>query len=193
MRELIERELEEASSVLSKFISDPQNIASIEAAAGVMIDCIKNGHKIITCGNGGSFCDAMHFAQELTGVYRAKRRALPALSICDGSHLTCAANDYGVDQIFSRYVEGIGVQGDVLLAISTSGNSKNVVEAINVARGRGLKVVSLTGRGGGAVGPISDVEVRVPHQGFTDRIQEVHIKVIHILIMLIERGVGVSG
>lgn len=191
MRELIEKELEEASNVLSKFIADPNNIASIEAAAGVMIEAIKNGRKILSCGNGGSFCDATHFAQELTGVYRSKRRALPAVAISDGSHLTCAANDYGVDQIFARYVEAIGQQGDVLLAISTSGNSKNVLEAIRIAHERGMKVVSLTGRGGGAIGPASDIEVRVPHQGFTDRIQEVHIKVIHILIMLIERGVVV--
>jgi D-sedoheptulose 7-phosphate isomerase len=189
MRELIERELEESRSVLSAFISDPKNIADIEAGAKLMIDAIQGGHKIISCGNGGSFCDAMHFVQELTGLYRGRRRALPGVSISDGSHLTCAANDFGFEQIFARYVEGVGQQGDVLLAISTSGNSKNIIEAIRAARERGMKVVSLTGRGGGAIGPISDVEVRVPHQGFTDRIQEVHIKVIHIFIMLIEQGV----
>ena len=152
-----------------------------------MASAIESGHKIIACGNGGSHCDAMHFAEELSGRYRENRRALPALAISDPSHLSCVSNDYGFEHVFSRYVEALGQAGDVLLAISTSGNSVNVLRAVEVARERGLSVVLLSGKDGGKLAGRADVEIRVAHAGYADRIQEVHIKVIHTLILLIEK------
>lgn len=182
-------ELNEAQTVLNNFISNPEIIARLEAAARLMSGSILNGGKILSCGNGGSMCDAMHFAEELTGRYRNDRRALPAISISDASHISCVSNDYGYNSIFSRYVEALGNTNDVLLAISTSGNSGNVLQAAEAARTKGLKVVSLTGKDGGKLAALSDIEIRVPHFGFADRIQEIHIKVIHILILLIEQSV----
>ncbi len=185
----IKEELTQASSVLSAFLSSESNLKAIEQAADIMTTAIQSGGKIISCGNGGSQCDAMHFAEELSGRFRNDRRALPAISISDPSHITCVGNDYGFDYVFSRFVEGLGNKGDVLLAISTSGNSTNVLQAVNAAREKGMKVVALTGKDGGKLAPLADVSVVVPHNGFADRIQEIHIKVIHILILLIERAV----
>jgi D-sedoheptulose 7-phosphate isomerase len=187
---LIAAELRQAADVLDQFLQDPAHLAAIEAAATLLADAIRNGHKIISCGNGGSHCDAMHFAEELTGRYRDNRRALPAIAVSDVSHLSCTGNDYGFEFVFSRFVEGLGQPGDVLLGISTSGNSANVLRAAEAARARGMKVVALTGKDGGRLGPLVDVEIRVPHFGYADRIQEIHIKVIHILILLIERLVA---
>ena len=180
-------ELTQAQDVLNAFLSDAANIASIEQAAEVMADSIRNGGKIISCGNGGSMCDAMHFAEELSGRYRNDRRALPALSISDPSHMSCVGNDYGYEFVFSRYLEALGNQGDVLLAISTSGNSGNVLRAAETAKAKGMKVVGLTGKDGGKLAPLCDVEIRVPHFGYADRVQEIHIKVIHIFILLLEQ------
>lgn len=186
---LISQELQQASSVLQAFLETPSAIAAIEMAAGTMGDAVKSGGKIISCGNGGSHCDAMHFAEELTGKYREARKAIPAICISDPSHISCVGNDYGYEFIFSRYLEALGNKGDVLLAISTSGNSANVLQAVKTARERGMKVVALTGNNGGKLGPMADVEIRVPHVGYADRIQEIHIKIIHILILLIEKRV----
>lgn len=180
-------ELTQAQEVLSTFLTDTNNIASIEQAANVMAGAISNGGKILSCGNGGSMCDAMHFAEELTGRYRNDRRALPAIAISDQSHMSCVSNDYGYDAVFSRYLEALGNAGDVLLAISTSGNSGNVIKAAEVAKAKGMKVVGLTGKDGGKLASLCDVEVRVPHFGYADRVQEIHIKVIHILILLLEQ------
>ncbi|NDK57536.1 D-sedoheptulose 7-phosphate isomerase [Pontibacter fetidus] len=180
-------ELEQAQQTLANFIADKNNIATIEQAAIVMADAIKAGGKIISCGNGGSMCDAMHFAEELTGRYRDNRKALPAISISDASHMSCVGNDYGYDFVFSRYVEALGNSNDVLLGISTSGNSGNVIKAAEAAKAKGMKVVGLTGKDGGKLAPLCDVEIRVPHMGYADRVQEIHIKVIHILILLLEK------
>lgn len=139
----------EAQKTLNDFIADESNFIKIEAAGKLMIAAIKNGHKIISCGNGGSMCDAMHFAEELSGRFRNDRKALPAISISDPSHISCVGNDYGYEKIFSRYIEGLGNKGDVLLAISTSGTSKNVIAGINVAKLKGMKVIGLTGKDGG--------------------------------------------
>ncbi|HNP96068.1 MAG TPA: D-sedoheptulose 7-phosphate isomerase [Cyclobacteriaceae bacterium] len=185
----IKEELTQASSVLSVFLSSESNLKTIEQAADIMTTAIQSGCKIISCGNGGSQCDAMHFAEELSGRFRSDRKALPAISISDPSHITCVGNDYGFDYVFSRFVEGLGNKGDVLLAISTSGNSANVLQAVNAARQKGMKVVALTGKDGGKLAPLADVSVVVPHSGFADRVQEIHIKVIHILILLIEKAV----
>jgi len=152
-----------------------------------MAASLRSGGKILTCGNGGSLCDAQHFAEELSGRYRQNRRALAAIALTDAAHLTCVANDFGFEFVFSRFVEALGRPGDVLLAISTSGNSPNVLRAAEAARELGMTVVSLTGKDGGRLAGISDVEIRAPHAGFADRIQEIHIKVIHVLILLIER------
>jgi D-sedoheptulose 7-phosphate isomerase len=186
----IQEALKEGQSLLEKFLSNPEYTESIAKAAVLMANAIQKGNKIMSCGNGGSHCDAMHFAEELSGRYRNNRKALAAISISDASHITCVGNDYGFDFIFSRMVEALGQPGDVLLGISTSGNSKNVIEAVKAARQRGMQVVLLTGKDGGQLAGMADVEVRVPHFGYADRIQEIHIKVIHIFIQLIESQLG---
>lgn len=188
--ELISQELRQAADVLQRFLNEQENLKKIEKTALLMAAAINNGNKIISCGNGGSHCDAMHFAEELSGRYRNNRKALPAIAISDVSHITCTGNDYGFQYIFSRYVEGLGKVGDVLLGISTSGNSENVVKAAEAAKAQGMKVVILSGNTGGKLASIADMEIRVPHTGYADRIQEVHIKVIHLLILLIERMVN---
>lgn len=185
-------DLEEASRVLDSFIASaaPQRLRRPEKSwrrASV------NGGKIISCGNGGSNCDAMHFAEELTGRYRNDRRALGAVAIDNPGHLTCVGNDYGFNYVFSRFVEGVGRAGDVLLGISTSGNSGNIVEAVESAKKAGIKTVVLTGNDGGKLAGLADAEVRVPFHGYSDRIQEVHIKIIHILIRYIEDALSLSS
>jgi D-sedoheptulose 7-phosphate isomerase len=180
-------ELTQAQEVLNAFLSEAKNIAAIELAADLMATSVQEGGKILSCGNGGSMCDAMHFAEELTGRYRENRRAIPAIAISDASHMSCVSNDYGYDAVFSRYLEALGNQGDVLLAISTSGNSGNVLKAAETAKAKGMKIVGLTGKDGGKLAPLCDVEIRVPHFGYADRVQEIHIKVIHILILLLEQ------
>ncbi|MDI9860995.1 D-sedoheptulose 7-phosphate isomerase [Flectobacillus roseus] len=187
LKNIISQELNEAQLVLQKFLSDEHNIQQIEAAAQLMADAIKANNKIISCGNGGSHCDAMHFAEELSGRYRNERRSMPAIAISDVSHISCVGNDYGFEYIFSRFVEGLGNAGDVLLGISTSGNSANVIRAVEAAKAKGMKIVILSGKDGGKLAGQADVEIIVPHFGYADRIQEVHIKVIHILILLIEK------
>ena len=189
MKTLIRENLNEAREVLDEFLALPENIEVIEEAALLMIESVRRGGKIISCGNGGSMTDAMHFAEELSGVFREKRPALPALSISDPSHITCTANDYSFDEIFSRYVEGVGQEGDVLLAISTSGNSMNIIKAAEAAREKGLKVIGLTGKTGGLLAGMVDCEIRVRGRKHSDRIQEVHIKILHILVLLIEQNV----
>ena len=189
MLNIISQELNEAQIVLQSFLSNEKNIADIEAAAKLMADAIQNGGKILSCGNGGSHCDAMHFAEELSGRYRENRRALPAIAISDVSHISCVSNDFGYEYVFSRFIEGLGNQGDVLLGISTSGNSGNIIKAVEAARLKGMKVVILSGKDGGKLADKADIEIRVPHFGYADRIQEIHIKVIHILILLIEKMV----
>ena len=189
MLDIISQELNEAQIVLQNFLSNEKNIADIEAAARLMADSIQNGGKILSCGNGGSHCDAMHFAEELSGRYRENRRALPAIAISDVSHISCVSNDFGYEYVFSRFIEGLGNQGDVLLGISTSGNSGNIIKAVEAAHKKGMKVIILSGKDGGKLANTADVEIRVSHFGYADRIQEIHIKVIHILILLIEKMV----
>lgn len=184
---LIQAELTEARTVLDQFLANEANLAYIAQAAELMAASLRNGGKILTCGNGGSLCDAQHFAEELSGRYRQDRPALAAIALTEASHMTCVANDYGFEFVFSRFVQALGRRGDVLLAISTSGNSPNVLNAAEAARAAGMQVVSLTGKNGGKLADLSDVEIRVPHFGFADRIQEVHIKAIHIMILLIEK------
>ncbi|WP_281614719.1 D-sedoheptulose 7-phosphate isomerase [Flammeovirga sp. SubArs3] len=187
---LIKGELLEAQQTLEKFLSDESTIKSIEAAADLLVDSFKNEGKVMSCGNGGSHCDAMHFAEELTGRYRNDRPSIGAIAISDPSHISCVSNDYGFEYIFSRYLQGVGRRGDVLFALSTSGNSQNIINAIEVAKDKGIKVIALTGKDGGKMAGLADIEIRVPHFGYADRIQEIHIKVIHIIIQLIELKLG---
>ena len=186
-KDLILSELNEAKSILEAFLANEENFTLIDEASDLFVESFKNNGKAISCGNGGSSCDAAHFAEELTGRFRADRDPLPAIAISDHAHITCTANDFGYDRVFSRFVRALGQKGDVLLAISTSGNSPNVVIAAETAKQKGMKVIALTGNNGGPLSEFADVEIRVPHKGFSDRIQEVHIKIIHIIIMLIER------
>ena len=186
---LIRQELLQASDVLENFLTSPENIDKINQAAELFVKAFKNGGKAISFGNGGSHCDAMHFAEELTGRFRDERRPLPAIAIYDPSYMTCVGNDYGFNKVFSRFVEAMANDKDVVLAISTSGKSKNIIEAAKVAQKKGAKVVALTGNTGGELAEHVDLEIRVPHFGYADRIQEIHIKIIHILILLIEKNI----
>lgn len=188
-QEVIASEFKQAAQVLDKFMGNDHNLFLIEQASKVIADSINKGGKVISCGNGGSHCDAMHFAEELTGRYRENRRAIPALCISDPSHISCVSNDFGYEFIFSRYIEALGNKGDVLLGLSTSGNSMNIIRAAEAAREKGMKVIILSGKDGGKLAPFADVELRVSHHGYADRIQEVHIKIIHILMLLIEKQV----
>ena len=190
-KEAIQKHFDEAAEVLNKF-NNKANMASIEKAIHLMVEALNNGHKIIGCGNGGSMCDAMHFAEELSGRFRNDRKALAAVSISDPSHISCVANDYGYEFIFSRYVEAIGNKGDVLLGISTSGNSNNVIRAVEAAKNKGINTVVLTGKDGGLLADLASIEIRAPHTDFADRVQEIHIKVIHALIDGIERALKLS-
>jgi D-sedoheptulose 7-phosphate isomerase len=181
----IEKHFHEATQVLQAF-SNKENFIKIESAGKILVDSIMQQGKIISCGNGGSMCDAMHFAEELTGRYRDNRRALPAIAISDPSYLSCVSNDYGYNHVFSRFIEAFGKPGDVLLAISTSGNSENVLNAIAAAQQIGMKVIGLTGKDGGKMASLCDIEIRAPYSSYADRAQEIHIKIIHSLIDFIE-------
>ena len=186
-QDLIRSELTEAADVLNAFLSDNDNLANIEAAAKMIADSFKKGGKVLSCGNGGSHCDAMHFAEELTGRYRDNRPGYPGIAISDPSHLSCVSNDFGYEHVFSRYTQAVGSKGDVLFGLSTSGNSGNILNAIEAAKEKGMTTIALTGKDGGKMAGLADIEIRVPHFGYADRIQEIHIKIIHIIIQLIEK------
>lgn len=179
--------LNDARDALDALISNEKTIKAVVAAAGLMADAVEGDGKVMSCGNGGSLCDAMHFAEEMTGRYRSNRRPYAALAISDASHMACVGNDYGYEEVFSRYVEAHGRKGDVLLAITTSGTSRNIVKAAEVARRKGVKVVALTGRDETPITELADVSIVTPAGRWADRVQELHIKCIHILIELIER------
>ena len=179
--------LQEAQSALSALLSNESALQQLEKAANVMADAIAEGHKVLSCGNGGSLCDAMHFAEEMTGRYRQNRPGFAAIAISDASHISCVGNDYGYNDIFSRYVSAVGQKGDVLLAITTSGTSANVLAAVKAAHQKGMTVVGLTGREASALAQEADISVVTPAGQWADRVQELHIKCIHILIELIER------
>ena len=183
----IARSLQEAEIALHEFRHSENNIALIEEAARIMASTLNAGGKIIACGNGGSLCDAMHFAEELSGRFRQDRKGLAAVAIADPAHITCVGNDFGFEFIFSRFVEAVGKPGDVLLAISTSGNSGNVLRAAEAANAMGMKVIALTGKEGGKLAALAHVEIRAPHAPFADRAQEIHIKIIHCMIEAIEQ------
>ncbi len=191
--DFIYQELNEAAELLQKFTANKENLANIEKAAKTIVASLKKGGIIISCGNGGSACDAMHFAEELSGKYRDDRDPIPAMAISDPGYLTCTANDFGFNHVFSRYVKGFGNKGDILVAISTSGNSENVVKAAEAAKQKNMKVIGLTGNNGGKLADLCDVHINVPHKGYADRTQEIHIKIIHILIFLIEKQLSADA
>jgi D-sedoheptulose 7-phosphate isomerase len=190
---IAQRQFAQAAEVQAAFAT-PASLALVAQAGRLMALAIRAGGKILSCGNGGSMCDAMHFAEELSGRYRTDRPAVAAMSLSDPSHITCVGNDYGFEFIFARMLEAIGKPGDILLALSTSGNSANVCRAAESAHARGMQVVGLTGKDGGKLAPLCTLEIRVPHQGYADRVQEVHIQVIHTLMGIIEHELfGIAG
>lgn len=188
MLDIVKASISAASQAVQKLERNDAVLQKIADAGVLLVESFRNGGKVYSCGNGGSMCDAMHFAEELSGKFRKERNPLPAMAISDAAHLTCAANDFGFEQVFSRFVAGFGRKGDVLLAISTSGTSKNIVLAIEAARTAGMKVIALTGRPSSKVGQLADIDICTEGgSDYSDRIQELHIKVIHTLIELCER------
>lgn len=187
MNDLVSAALAESAAALDALRSDGHTLAAIAAAGTTLAEVFRSGGRAFSCGNGGSLCDAMHFAEELSGRFREDRPALPAQAVSDPGHLTCVGNDYGYERVFARYIEAHGRAGDVLLAISTSGTSANVVRAAEAARSHGMTVLALTGRRGTPLGTVADVEICTPAGRYADRVQELHIKVIHILIEIVEQ------
>jgi len=179
--------LDEAAAALDRLRADDATLVRIEQAGQLLADTFAAGGRAFSCGNGGSMCDAMHFAEELTGRFRDDRPGYAAVAISDPGHLSCVGNDYGYEQVFARYLRAHGRAGDVLLAISTSGNSRNVVAAAQTARELRMPVIALLGRGGTPLAAAADIAIVTPGGRYADRVQELHIKVIHILIELVER------
>ncbi len=184
---VVREDLEEAARALDALLRNEEMLAAVAKAGEAIAGAIRSGGKVMSCGNGGSLCDSMHFAEEMTGRFRDDRRPYPAVAIADASHMSCVGNDYGYEHVFSRYVEGVGRPGDVLLAISTSGTSRNVVAAARAARAKSITVVGMTGKPGTELCNLSDIAIVTPGGRYADRVQELHIKVIHILIELVER------
>ena len=182
--------LNEALGALQALIGNEAVLQQIAAAGQLLADTFAAGGRAYSCGNGGSMCDAMHFAEELTGRFRDNRPGYAAMAISDASHLSCVGNDYGYEQVFARFIEAHGRKGDVLLAISTSGTSKNVLAAVAAAHQRGMKVIGLTGRPGAPLAQSADIAIITAAGKYADRVQELHIKVIHILIELVERSLA---
>ena len=169
-----------------EFLKQPESLVFIQNAARVIADCFRKGNKLLIAGNGGSLCDAMHFAEELTGIFRHKRKALPAIALSDPGHLSCMANDVGYHDVFSRAVEALGREGDVFVALTTSGNSQNLIHAVEMAKAMGLQTISFLGKTGGKLKGVSDLEWIINGFSYSDRIQEAHMTAIHIIIEMIE-------
>ncbi len=187
-KDAIRASFDEARQTLDAFLADPAQLDSVGRFAALCLETLTSGGKLLACGNGGSMCDAMHFAEEWTGRFRGNRGALPAIAFSDPSQLSCIANDFGYDQVFARSVEAYGKPGDVLVCMSTSGDSPNAINAIEKARELGVRTVALLGKGGGKMKDMADVSIIVPHAVTSDRIQEIHIKVLHIAIEAVERA-----
>ena len=178
----------DAQKALEALLANEEALNAIDAAGQLMADTIAAGGKILSCGNGGSLCDSMHFAEEMTGRYRLNRPGYAAIAISDPSHMSCVGNDYGYEEVFARYTQAVGRPGDVLLAITTSGTSKNILKAVEAAKANGMKVVGMTGRAGSPLAEMADIAIVTPSgSAYADRVQELHIKVIHIMIELVER------
>lgn len=191
-KEIILNALTDARFHLERLVSNEEIIARIEQAGNCLAESLQSGGRVFSCGNGGSMCDAIHFAEELSGRYRKDRRALAAISISDPAHLSCVANDFGYEHVFSRYLEANGRAGDCLIAISTSGTSKNVLLAAHAARELDMIVIGFTGRADSPLQQASDIAICTPGGRYADRVQELHIKVLHILIELVESKLGLA-
>lgn len=186
--EIVRTILQDAESALQALLANANGMKAIADAGALLADTFKKGGRVFSCGNGGSMCDAMHFAEELSGRYRLDRPALAAASISDPSHISCVGNDYGYEFIFSRYIEAHARAGDCLVAISTSGKSKNVMTAVAAAKKQGVKVIGMTSKPDTLLGQASDICIATPGGQYADRVQELHIKSIHIMIELVERA-----
>ncbi len=182
----VRRLLDASRDAIDTLIHNDAQVRLIEAAGEMLCACFRTGGRVLACGNGGSACDAMHFAEELTGRFRDDREPLPAMALLDPAHITCVANDFGFEEVFSRMVRAHGRKGDVLIALSTSGNSPNIVRAVDAARAQQMRVIALLGRDGGQVRGLADIEIIIPQQA-SERIQEVHMLILHILVDLVER------
>ena len=185
MKKKIELAVEDGIRAI-QFLKAPESLEFIEVASRYISDCFRKGGKVLIAGNGGSLCDAMHFAEELTGIFRAKRRALPAIALADPAHLTCTANDLGYEGVFARGVEAFGKPEDIFIALTTSGNSKNLLEAVPIAKELGLKTIAFLGKSGGQLKGMCDLEWRVDGFHYSDRIQEAHMAALHIIIEMVE-------
>jgi D-sedoheptulose 7-phosphate isomerase len=171
----------------AEMLNKPEGLAFIESAAKKIAECFQAGGKILIAGNGGSLCDAMHFAEELTGQFRKKRAALPAIALSDPGHLSCVANDMGFESVFARGVEAFGKSGDLFIALTTSGNSTNLIAAVKEAKGRGVGTIAFLGKTGGAMKGMCDLEWIVSGFAYSDRVQEAHMAAIHIIIEMVEK------
>jgi D-sedoheptulose 7-phosphate isomerase len=189
MADSIAQSMAEAARVLEALRGDERLLGRIREGAGLLTSCIGAGGKILICGNGGSACDAAHFAEELTGRFRDDRRPLAALACTDVGHITCTANDYGFEHVYSRWVAALGRPGDVLVVLSTSGNSRNVVRAVEAATAAGMPTLALLGKGGGELGGMCDLSLVFPGST-SDRIQELHMLVLHAWVEAIEGEVA---
>ena len=186
MLKYVKNSFNELESVLSRFLADESNLQKVVDLGEEMAKVFENGKKVLIAGNGGSHCDALHFAEEFTGRFRKERKALPAIALGDGAHITCTANDYGFEYIFSRMVEAYGQEGDMFIGLSTSGNSENIIKAIEASEANKVTTIGLLGKDGGKLKGRCDYEWIVP--GVTsDRIQEIHMAILHILIEVVER------
>ncbi len=186
MKNALKQSYLDAQALLIQFCQDDANFSKTVEIAEAVAASFRAGNQLLTCGNGGSLCDAMHLAEELTGRYRKNRPALPAIALSDPAYLTCVGNDFGFEEIFSRGVEAFGKPGDWLFCLSTSGNSKNIIRAVEVAQQKGLKTVALLGKDGGHLKGKCDFEFIIEEKT-SDRIQEVHMLILHVVIEGIER------
>jgi D-sedoheptulose 7-phosphate isomerase len=187
VKQFVELSLIESQEGLLALLNNAPMLERIARAGEHIASVLHAGNRAFSCGNGGSMCDAMHFAEECSGRFRENRDALPALAISDASHISCTANDFGWEKVFSRYIAAHGRAGDVLIAISTSGKSPNILEAACEAKSRGMKIISLTGKPESELGQLADFDICTPAGKFSDRIQELHIKVLHIFVEIVER------
>jgi D-sedoheptulose 7-phosphate isomerase len=185
LKEKILLSLRDAGAALEQ-LKEPKNLLFIEEAVQMMVQTFESGKKLIIAGNGGSLCDANHFAEELTGIFRKLRGALPAISLSESGHLTCIANDIGYEKVFSRGVEAFGQGGDIFVGLTTSGNSPSLIYAFEAAKKRGLKTIAFLGRGGGKLKGVADLEMIIDGFNYSDRVQEAHMTAIHILIEMVE-------
>ena len=185
MKEAILKSIHECIDATRK-LSEPQSIQFIEDAATMISSCLAGGNKVLIAGNGGSLSDATHFAEELTGYFRKHRRALPAIAISDPAHITCTANDTDFSQVFARGIEALGVSGDVFIGLSTSGNSENIVKAMELAKSLEMKTIAFLGKGGGKLRGYADLELCIDGFPTSDRIQEAHMASMHVIIEIIE-------